>query len=267
MAVLGPPKDSGWLELPAARICWQRWGSGPAVVLIHGWCCRGQDFLELIQALHHTHQLVVLDLPHHGASSSNRLSWSMDELATLVVELVSRLQCPTCTLVGHSMGAAVAIEAAIRLGQRCRQVIGLDAITHLNLYPAQRIEVIEASLANFQNDFASAIAELVHAAFPADAQRSLMLQVAAQMASTPVEPALAMLRQLYLWDADTALQQLRQPLDLVVARCFLTPEAIDRYRVCCRIHQIDVGGHFFFREDPIATASRLAAIMDGVAPT
>ena len=43
-------------------------GSGPPLVLLHGWAMHGGVYAPLVARLHDTHTLHVVDLPGHGLS-------------------------------------------------------------------------------------------------------------------------------------------------------------------------------------------------------
>lgn len=90
----------------------------PAVVFIHGaqqdhscWGLHSRWFA------HHGFNAVVPDLPGHGRSGGAPLA-SVEALADWVVALLDALGVAQATLVGHSMGSLVALEAAVRHPQR-----------------------------------------------------------------------------------------------------------------------------------------------------
>src|SRR3954470_9990429 len=102
------------------------YGSGePAVVLIHGWSCDGNYWKEQIAPLKAKYTVVTVDLAGHGASGTNRVDWSMGNFGEDVAAVVRQLQNQKVVLVGHSMGAPVALEAARRIGDR---VVGIIAV-------------------------------------------------------------------------------------------------------------------------------------------
>lgn len=107
-----PPRD--W-ELPllaqAERITLRfglsalRWGSGPAVLLMHGWEGRPTQFAELIKALVNAgYGVVALDAPAHGRSPGREANVVL--FARALLEAASELP-PLKAVIGHSMGAPV----------------------------------------------------------------------------------------------------------------------------------------------------------------
>lgn len=84
----------------------------PVVVLIHG---AGMDHtvwnLQSRYLAHHGRSVLAVDLPGHGRSGGQPLA-SIGELADWVAALLDAAGAPKAALVGHSMGALVALEAA-----------------------------------------------------------------------------------------------------------------------------------------------------------
>ena len=126
-----PPRD--W-ELPllaqAERITLRfglsalRWGSGPAVLLMHGWEGRPTQFAELIKALVNAgYGVVALDAPAHGHSPGHEANVVL--FARALLEAASELP-PLKALVGHSMGGASALLAT-QLGLRTEVLVSIAA--------------------------------------------------------------------------------------------------------------------------------------------
>lgn len=91
----------------------------PVVVFIHGaqhdhsvWILQSRYFA------HHGHAVLAVDLPGHGRSEGPALE-SVEAMAdwtlALLAAATSGSATPRATLVGHSMGSLVALEAAARV--------------------------------------------------------------------------------------------------------------------------------------------------------
>jgi pimeloyl-ACP methyl ester carboxylesterase len=102
------------------RIAAWRWGSGPAVVMLHGWGGRGAQWTSFVAPLvHHGFSVVAFDAPGHGASGRG-LSSAVDFARALrtVVERSGGAHA----IVAHSLGAS-AVALALRQGLLCRRVV------------------------------------------------------------------------------------------------------------------------------------------------
>lgn len=105
-----------------------RWGSGPGVLLVHGWSGRGGQFADWVDPLVEAgFQVTLFDAPGHGASDG-RFS-SVVHFLRAIGE-VSRQFGPFETLVGHSMGGAAAL-VAVAHGLPVDRLITLAAPAYL----------------------------------------------------------------------------------------------------------------------------------------
>ena len=95
-------------------------GSGPPLVLIHGWAMHGGIFAPLSERLAQQHTLHLVDLPGHGRSRDCSGDFTLDHCAT---ELLANL--PPAVWLGWSLGALVAIRAAALHPSRVQGLIAL----------------------------------------------------------------------------------------------------------------------------------------------
>ncbi|MBA1145572.1 alpha/beta hydrolase [Ectothiorhodospiraceae bacterium WFHF3C12] len=87
--------------------------TGDPVLLVHGLGTDGARFWrELIPALAKRHRVVAVDLPGFGGSGKPNALYSPENYAAFLDELVSERFDSPVALVGHSMGAAVALYYA-----------------------------------------------------------------------------------------------------------------------------------------------------------
>jgi len=93
------------------RLVYRTKGSGPLVVLLHGFGEEGSVW-RAQSDLFHNHQLLIPDLPGSGDSEAID-DMSMESLADAVKELVDSIQLgERITLIGHSMGGYIALAFA-----------------------------------------------------------------------------------------------------------------------------------------------------------
>lgn len=103
------------------------------VILVHGagmdhtvWALQGRYLA------HHGFTALAVDLPGHGRSRELSPLSSVDAMADLVVELI---ETGTAALVGHSMGALVALAAAARHPERVAALCLLGAAARMPVHP------------------------------------------------------------------------------------------------------------------------------------
>ena len=82
-------------------------GSGPAVLLVHGWAASGRFFDPLVEALSEAFRVITPDLRAHGATPAGEGELEIDRLSDDMVELIDHLELAPVTALGWSMGALV----------------------------------------------------------------------------------------------------------------------------------------------------------------
>lgn len=99
-------------------------GDGPTMVLLHGVGLRAEAWAPVIDAFAPQFRVIAPDLPGHGASPAvdlpDRLAGYADRIAPLLRD--------TAIVVGHSMGAMIALNLAVRDPDQTRGVAALNAI-------------------------------------------------------------------------------------------------------------------------------------------
>ena len=242
-------------DLVDVRIAYDVLGEGPNVVIIHGWACQRSDMDGMVADLARDHRVLTLDMPWHGGSTTSRATWTMPDLGSLVDAVVAGEGMRDAALVGHSMGAAVAVETV--LAGTGHRVISLDGLTFMHMYPRQSPADADAYLAPFRDDFPAAIRALCERASGPDCSPELLDVVATRMGSVDADAAIAMMRELLLWDMDGALARanaLGLGVTAFAAESLLSPRAVEAYGHRFPIIPVDLGGHFFPLEHPVKTA-------------
>jgi pyruvate dehydrogenase E2 component (dihydrolipoamide acetyltransferase) len=86
--------------------------ANPPILLIHGFGGDQNSWLFNINELSNTNTVYTLDLPGHGSSSKSVGGGTLVELAESVSALMQAIDLQRAHIVGHSLGAAVAVELA-----------------------------------------------------------------------------------------------------------------------------------------------------------
>lgn len=103
-------------------------GRGPAVVLLHGLGGFAASWRTTMGALDRQVTAYALDLPGFGASGKPRLRYDLDLFARAVQGFLDGLGLASASLVGHSLGAAVAIHYALRYPARVERLALLSPV-------------------------------------------------------------------------------------------------------------------------------------------
>ena len=108
-----------------------------AVVLIHGLGkAAARDWEHVIPALAHRYAVYAVDLPGFGYSDKGNHHYSPDNMARAVDAALSPRIGRPFTLIGHSMGGAVAIAYAATFPQRVDRLVLVDVagVLHRSVY-------------------------------------------------------------------------------------------------------------------------------------
>ncbi|MGC2087035.1 MAG: alpha/beta hydrolase [Bradyrhizobium sp.] len=111
------PPSGRFIEVDGVRLHYVERGSGRPLVLLHGNGSMIQDFASsgLIDLAAKTYRTVVFDRPGFGHSSRPRdVLWTPAAQADLFKKALERLGVERAIVLGHSWGAAVAVELAAR---------------------------------------------------------------------------------------------------------------------------------------------------------
>lgn len=102
-------------------------GSGPAVVLIHGFGDTGDMWSPLAAALARDHRVVVPDLRGLGLSSKPEGGYDKKNQAADIRAVLDQLGIDQADIVGHDIGTMVAYAYAARYPGKTSKLIVMDA--------------------------------------------------------------------------------------------------------------------------------------------
>jgi pimeloyl-ACP methyl ester carboxylesterase len=122
------PKTSG---ITPQGTAWRRYGhNGQAspVVLIHGVGMAKEVWTPQINDLAAGFDVVVYDMWGHGQSALLEGSPPLSQYAQQLRDLIDTLGLAQVQVVGHSMGALVALEFALECPARCTGVVAMNAV-------------------------------------------------------------------------------------------------------------------------------------------
>jgi pimeloyl-ACP methyl ester carboxylesterase len=141
-----PSPPGGWLRdaglperfavLEGHKVRFIRTGQGKAVLLLHGFASSIYTWKDVIPALALDHEVVALDLPGFGWSDQPK-DLSFELFPKVAWGLLDALGLDRATLVGNSMGGAVAALLAAERPGRVEKLVLIDS-AGFNLRPADR---------------------------------------------------------------------------------------------------------------------------------
>ncbi len=128
----------------------------PTLLFIHGAFIDKSYWDSQVRYFSEQYHIVTIDLPGHGKSGKNRDAWTVEEFGKDVVEVIRQLNLKDVILIGHSLGAAAILEAAVAYPQPIRGFIGIDMFKNAATpFPEEIQAQVHTLLDNFRKDFAN----------------------------------------------------------------------------------------------------------------
>ena len=209
------------------------------------------------------YRVVTIDVPGHGRSgaAANARDWSIEAFGADVAAVVDALGLDEVVLIGHSMGGAVGIEAALRLGRRCRLLLGVDTFTEATFYRRRPASEIAARRRAFERDFAGEVRTMVERIVAPQTGREAVRWISQAMGATDAATAVAVLEALLDWDIESRWPLLTCPVEAINSALLAQNNDVFALARLCPV-MMDGGGHFPMLEDAAACDVLARAIIE-----
>jgi 4,5:9,10-diseco-3-hydroxy-5,9,17-trioxoandrosta-1(10),2-diene-4-oate hydrolase len=109
-------------------------GDGPPVLLIHGYGDTADGWRRVVPGLSRDHRVVAIDMPPFGRSSAPPKGKLLDFYSEFFPTLLDEIELDRASVIGHSLGGAVALRLAIENPERVER-LGLVAPAGLGSAP------------------------------------------------------------------------------------------------------------------------------------
>lgn len=237
----------------------ERQGSGPDLVLVHGWGMHGGIWGDLPARLAQHFRVTTLDLPGHGRSRTTGESLSLAAFTDSVAEL-----CPAPAIwLGWSLGGLIALDAARRHPHKVAKLVLVGATPKFVQVPdwphAMTAETFASFAGSLAQDYRTTLLRFLSLQVGGnDATRALLKPLRAEMFAhgEPQPEALAAgLAILEQTDLRAGLADVRVPT-LVVhgSHDRLAPPAAGEYLAAqlprARLLRMEGAGHAPFLSHP-----------------
>jgi pimeloyl-ACP methyl ester carboxylesterase len=159
----------------AVKLHYLRAGSGPAVILLHGYAETSRMWLPLMPELAKTHTVIAPDLRGAGASGKPETGYDKKTLAQDIHALARSLGLQRVKIVGHDIGLMVAYAYAAQYPDEVDSIVLMDAflpgvgnwkevwllrdLWHFHFYGETPLKLVDGRerlyFEHFWNDFAA----------------------------------------------------------------------------------------------------------------
>ena len=120
------PSKSGYADVNGIRLYHEIYGAGEPLVLLPGGLMTIPEMAPLVQALADERQVIAVELQGHGRTADTDRPLRLKTMGDDVAALIEHLGLGRADLVGYSLGADVALRAAIQHPDRVRRLVVLS---------------------------------------------------------------------------------------------------------------------------------------------
>jgi len=139
LADLYPGFAAHWIDTSAGRMFARAGGSGPPLLLLHGYPQTNVMWHRVAPALAERFSLVIPDLPGYGWSAvpeaqADHAPYTKRAMADAMIEIMDHLGHATFRLAGHDRGGRVAYRLALDHPGRLVKLATLDIVPTLEMW-------------------------------------------------------------------------------------------------------------------------------------
>ncbi|MTI10090.1 alpha/beta fold hydrolase [Curvivirga aplysinae] len=99
-------------------------GEGQSIVLLHGVGLRAEAWNSQINTFSQSYEVIAPDMPGHGASKFDQTTLDLSSYTKKIAEAIIE----PAIVIGHSMGAMIALDLAIHHPEKVKAAVALNAI-------------------------------------------------------------------------------------------------------------------------------------------
>ncbi|MFW9988317.1 MAG: alpha/beta fold hydrolase [Candidatus Odinarchaeota archaeon] len=130
-------------EVKNIKICYEIYGEGFPLILVHGYDAKKEVWIAQIKALSEKYKVITFDLRSSGKSDRPEEPYTMDSLVEDLKDLMDYLNIEKVNLIGQSMGGWIIQNFVLKYPERANKLI-LIATNH----KGSGIHVLKESMIN-----------------------------------------------------------------------------------------------------------------------
>ncbi|HET6965209.1 MAG TPA: alpha/beta hydrolase [Acidimicrobiales bacterium] len=248
-----------------ALLYYEACGSGPAILLVHGWMMSTRFWDRQVEALSGDFTVVAMDFRAHGNSGKVLHGHTIPQYARDVRTVVERLELESVTLVGWSLGGAVVLDYWSHYGADRLSSLSLVDMTpcpfssdawNQHRLRGRNYDQLNATVASIYSDQYGFVRRFVDSMFHSGAAPTDdAAWMAAEAMRTPAPAAAAIYSDFVMRDYTAILPTISVPATVFASDSGVFERGIEQGEwIASRIPDgrfvaSDRGGHLLFRED------------------
>ena len=244
-----------------------RAGSGDTTVLfVHGWGGRAAFWREQLDYFSSDYNVISVELPGHGHSHSVLAEPTVAGLSRTLSKLVEQLDLARVVLVGHDMGAFIALVTADNMQERISALVAVESLVDTRItMPKRQFQQVLKSL---EQNFVETSEQMTRDLFADSADAAVVQRITHSVASMDQELALNLLDDFFRADFAPALK--RYAGDVVILNSSFNPPQLGnlrRLKPQIMAPTVPWQSHFAFIENPQQFNRKLEQVLDKLQKT
>ena len=102
---------------------YEAFGRGQPILFLHGWLGSWRYWMPIMEAVSDKNRTYALDLWGFGDSDKSDTRCNLSDYVALVDSFVENMGVREAPIIGHSLGAVVALEYAVRYPDRAKKIM------------------------------------------------------------------------------------------------------------------------------------------------
>ncbi|WP_019391019.1 alpha/beta fold hydrolase [Priestia filamentosa] len=254
-----------YVQVKDLSIYYEIEGTGEPLVLLHGMSNNSQSWKEQIRELKNNYKVIAWDAPGYGRSSDPAEEFRyFEEFAHILKGMIDELKLEKIYLLGHSMGAAIALEFCNFYSNRIEKLIIADPTRGAAaLNEEENKRKLENRLFSIEHLSPEEIADKrIKALLSPYASKEVYKRVKEIMSQVRLAGYRSVAYSLYHLDQMSLLPQITVPVLVVCGELdIVTPvnesKAIHEELIDSKLAIIPKGGHLCYQEEPEVFNSRI----------
>jgi sigma-B regulation protein RsbQ len=202
-----PQTPSHYVNVAGIRVHYTTYGRGNrGLVFVHGSNCDLGFWRFQSPFFDGSRRVVLLDLPGHGRSDKPAVTYTADLFASAVHQVMIDAGLDAAVLVGHSMGAIVALQTFRRWPGSVVSLVSVDGLLPNAMPPQQRAEALAKGADTYRGaDYVNRLATWMDPMFGPDTPSSVRDEARSHMLASPQHVMVGMtvgLGDPAVWKAD-----------------------------------------------------------------
>lgn len=246
------------------NISYYEYGQGDkTLVFVHGWSCDSRYWNEQVEYFSKDYRVITIDMAGHGNSGSDRDRFTIDAFGQDVAAVLETANVQRAVLIGHSMAGSVIMKAAALKPNKVLAVVGIDTMQDMGRKVTDEEKAMY--LNPMKEDFKKNAQSFVRSMFPANADKSLVAQVAQDMSSADKRVALSAITEYFNNSDEELVKKLNIPVKCLNAD--LWPNNVERNKSLAKDYELVLMkgyGHFIMLEAPEEFNTKLEALIEKI---